>query len=78
MDLGGQLKFGPDAEAVDVLDYAVGPHRAAGFYAAIRRYWPDLPDGSLQRRYAGIRPKLQGPSESFKDFVIDGPQQHGG
>jgi L-2-hydroxyglutarate oxidase LhgO len=77
IDLGGQLKFGPDAEEVAVADYTVDPLRGGAFYAAIRRYWPNLPDGSLQPGYAGIRPKLQGPGERFKDFVIEGPQQHG-
>lgn len=77
IDLGGQLKLGPDAEEVAVADYAVDPSRAAGFYAAIRRFWPALPDGSLHPGYAGIRPRLQAPGESFKDFVIEGPQQHG-
>jgi L-2-hydroxyglutarate oxidase LhgO len=77
IDLGGQLKFGPDAEEVDVTDYTVDPQRGSAFYAAIRTYWPHLPDGSLQPGYAGIRPKLQAPGERFKDFVIEGPQQHG-
>ncbi len=77
VDLGGQLKFGPDTEDVDALDYTVDPRRGDRFYAAIRRYWPDLPDGSLQPGYAGIRPRLQAPGEPFRDFVIDGPRQHG-
>ena len=77
IDLGGQLKFGPDAEEVDVLDYTVDPRRGDSFYAAIRTYWPNLPGGSLQPGYAGVRPKLQAPGGSFKDFVIEGPQQHG-
>lgn len=77
IDLGGQLKFGPDAQLVDVLDYAVDPERANAFYAAIRTYWPGLPDGSLQPGYAGIRPRLQAPGTPFHDFVIEGPPQHG-
>jgi L-2-hydroxyglutarate oxidase LhgO len=77
VDLAGQLKFGPDAEEVDALDYSVDPARAVGFYTAIRKYWPDLPDGSLQPGYAGIRPKLHALAESFRDFVIEGPQRHG-
>ena len=27
--------------------------------------------------YAGIRPKLQAPGELAKDFVIQGPLEHG-
>jgi L-2-hydroxyglutarate oxidase LhgO len=77
IDLGGQLKFGPDAEPVDRLDYAVDPARAARFTAAIRRYWPGLPDGSLEPGYAGIRPRLHPQDERSRDFVIEGPAQHG-
>ena len=56
-DLAGQVRFGPDVEWVDHIDYAVDPGRGRKFYAAIRRYWPDLPDGVLGPAYAGIRPK---------------------
>ena len=41
----------------------------------IRQYWPDLPDGALQAGYAGIRPKIQGPNEAAKDFLIQGETQ---
>lgn len=77
IDLGGRLKFGPDAEPVDTIDYAVDPTRAARFYAAIRAYWPALPDDSLAPGYAGIRPRLQAPDAPFHDFVIEGPDAHG-
>ena len=77
VDLAGRLRFGPDVEWVDRLDYAVDPARATLFYAAIRRYWPGLPDGALQADYSGIRPKLTGPGEPAADFVIDGPGEHG-
>ena len=77
IDLGGQLKFGPDAEYVPALDYAVEPARADAFYRSARRFWPGLPDGSLRPGYAGIRPKLSAPGEPWRDFSIDGPAQHG-
>jgi L-2-hydroxyglutarate oxidase LhgO len=77
IDLGGQCKFGPDAEPVTTLDYAVDPARAERFYAAIRAYWPGLPDGALQPGYAGIRPRLHAPGEPARDFVIEGPAEHG-
>jgi L-2-hydroxyglutarate oxidase LhgO len=77
LDLGGQARFGPDVEWVDTINYDVDPARADGFYAAIRRYWPGLPDGSLQPAYAGIRPKLQGPGDSARDFLIQGEAGHG-
>lgn len=77
LDLAGRMRFGPDVEWVDSLDYRVNPARGAAFYAAIRRYWPGLPDGALVADYAGIRPKLTGPGEPAADFVVDGPAEHG-
>jgi L-2-hydroxyglutarate oxidase LhgO len=76
-DLGGQGRFGPDVEWVDAIDYRVDPGRADAFYAAIRRYWPGLPDGALNPGYSGIRPKLQAPGEPAADFVFQGPETHG-
>lgn len=82
LDLGGQAKFGPDIEWLDVaapeeIDYRVDPARAEGFYAEVRRYWPGLPDGALAPSYSGVRPKIHGPHEKAPDFRIDGPALHG-
>ncbi|MDN7803730.1 NAD(P)/FAD-dependent oxidoreductase [Burkholderia gladioli] len=74
LDLANQARFGPDVEWVDSIDYRVDPARAERFYAAIRRYWPALPDQSLQPAYSGIRPKLDTPDA---DFVIQGAGVHG-
>jgi L-2-hydroxyglutarate oxidase LhgO len=77
IDLGGQARFGPDVEWVDRIDYDVDPRRADRFYAEVRRYWPDLPDGSLQPAYSGIRPKLGPAGTPAADFMIQGPREHG-
>jgi L-2-hydroxyglutarate oxidase LhgO len=77
LDLAGQARFGPDVEWVEQISYAVDPRRAERFYAAIRRYWPGLPDGALAPGYAGIRPKISGPGEPAADFVVQGPAEHG-
>jgi len=77
LDLAGQARFGPDVEWIDAIDYRVDPRRAERFYAAIRRYWPGLPEGALAPGYAGIRPKIAGPGEPAPDFVIQGPREHG-
>jgi L-2-hydroxyglutarate oxidase LhgO len=77
LDLAGQARFGPDVEWVDRIDYRVDPKRAEGFYTAIRRYWPELPEGALQPAYAGIRPKIVPPEIAVQDFVIQGRQTHG-
>ncbi|HET9904058.1 MAG TPA: NAD(P)/FAD-dependent oxidoreductase [Xanthobacteraceae bacterium] len=77
LDLAGRMRFGPDVEWIAEENYAVDPARADAFYARIRTYWPNLPDGSLVPDYAGIRPKLTGPGEPAADFVIDTPAEHG-
>ncbi len=77
LDLAGRARFGPDVQWVEQCEYRVEPHRAERFYAAIRAYWPDLPDGALQPAYAGIRPKISGPADPAADFRVEGPQVHG-
>ena len=77
LDLGGQARFGPSFEWVEQIDYSVPAAGADAFYAEVRRYWPDLPDGALQPGYAGLRPKISGPGEPAADFRIDGPGRHG-
>jgi L-2-hydroxyglutarate oxidase LhgO len=77
LDLAGQARFGPDVEWVESIGYDVDPRRADRFYAAIRRYWPGLPDGALVPGYSGIRPKTAGPNEPAPDFHIQGPREHG-
>jgi L-2-hydroxyglutarate oxidase LhgO len=77
LDLAGVARFGPDEEWVDRLDYAVDPRRADPFYAAVRRWWPGLPDGALEPDYAGVRAKVQAPGEPMRDFVVHGPAEHG-
>lgn len=82
LDMGGQVKFGPDLEWLDAgepqdIDYAVDTRRAAAFEDAIRRYWPALPAGALVPAYSGVRPKIHGPAEPAPDFRIDGPAVHG-
>ena len=76
-DLAGQARFGPDLAVVETLDYDVDPNRAQAFYEEIRRYYPALRDGSLHPAYSGIRPKVQGPGEPVRDFVIQGSAVHG-
>jgi len=78
LDLGGQCRFGPDisgwpARPDDVFESGLEDK----FYRAIRRYYPDLPDGALQPGYTGIRPKITGPTEAAGDFLIQGPSTHG-
>ncbi|MBI77270.1 MAG: FAD-dependent oxidoreductase [Rhodospirillaceae bacterium] len=77
VDLGGQVRFGPDVQWIDEINYDVDPKRAEAFYAAVRAYYPDLPDGSIQPGYSGIRPKIQAPGEAARDFLVQGSEVHG-
>ncbi|KAG8055050.1 hypothetical protein GUJ93_ZPchr0001g32386 [Zizania palustris] len=84
LDLNGLVRFGPDVEWIDGekdvmscflnrFDYSVNPTRCSKFYPVIRKYFPNLKDGSLEPGYSGIRPKLSGPGQPPSDFVIQVP-----
>lgn len=77
LDLGGQVKFGPDVTWLDKESYDVDGELVKNFYKAVRRYWPTLKNDTLHPAYAGIRPKLSGPSQAVADFVISSKSQHG-
>ena len=77
IDLGGQVKFGPDFSWIDSVDYRFDTSRETAFYQAIRRYYPGLRDGALQPGYTGIRPKIHGPGQPAPDFLIQGEDAHG-
>ena len=77
LDLDGSVRFGPDVEWVQTIDYDVDPSRVRHFHESIREYWPDVMNATLQPAYAGIRPKIVGPGQKAVDFVVAGPEQHG-
>ena len=77
LDIAGQLKFGPDTEYIDDIDYEINPSLKAKFVNAITKYFPELDTTRLKPDYAGIRPKLQAVNEDFKDFDIQGKKKHG-
>ena len=70
LDLGGRTRFGPDATYVDSVHYDVDGEKAGSFAEAVGRYLPGIRTEWLSPDYAGVRPKLAGPEESFRDFVI--------
>ncbi|KAF9948003.1 hypothetical protein BGZ72_010080 [Mortierella alpina] len=82
LDLAGRMRFGPDIQYVDDLgDYSMDPATVGSPLAmetvskVIQTYLPAVKVSSLYPDYAGIRPKLAGPGEPFRDFLI---QQHSG
>lgn len=68
LDLGGRLRFGPDAEYVERLDYGVNSGKADVFYESASRIIRGLDREAFVPDMAGIRPKLGG--EGVRDFVI--------
>lgn len=77
LDLGGQVKFGPDVVWRKRLDYTFDASRKSTFEARIREYFPGLDEARLQPGYVGVRPKISGPGEPAADFMIAGPETHG-
>jgi L-2-hydroxyglutarate oxidase LhgO len=77
VDLDGRVRFGPDAHYVDEVRYDVDPAKARPFAEALRRYVPDVRTAWLQPEGAGVRPKLAGPGEAFRDFAIAEESAHG-
>ena len=70
LDLAGRVRFGPDAEYVDRTDYEVDAEKAASFAEAIQAYLPNVRADWLTPDFAGIRSKLAGPGQGFRDFVV--------
>lgn len=71
LDMAGQARFGPDVEWVtspDNLDVDEG--RLPGAVRAIREFVPGIEEGRLGGDYAGMRAKLGGEGEGFRDFVV--------
>jgi L-2-hydroxyglutarate oxidase LhgO len=69
-DLGGRVRFGPDAEYVERPRTDVDPAKAEHFARAVRRYLPALEERWLAPEGAGVRAKLAAPGERFRDFVV--------
>jgi L-2-hydroxyglutarate oxidase LhgO len=71
LDLGGALRFGPDSEYIDrMLDYTVDAGKKEQFYEGASKMIAGLDPEAFMPGMAGIRPKLQGPGEKARDFII--------
>jgi L-2-hydroxyglutarate oxidase LhgO len=68
--LDGRVLLGPSAHYVEEIDYSVDGTDRQCFYDSVKRFLPSLELEDLAPESAGIRPKLQGPGEDFRDFVI--------
>jgi L-2-hydroxyglutarate oxidase LhgO len=70
-DLGGQLRLGPDAEYVEPgTGYDVAEDKKEKFTESVSKFLEGLNPAEVRPDTSGIRPKLQGPGEKFRDFII--------
>lgn len=74
LDLGGQMKLGPDVEHLDSdprdagFDWRVDPARRDVFWEGAHRFLPWLAPEDLEPAMSGLRPKLA--PTGFADFVV--------
>lgn len=77
-DLGGQLRFGPDLEWLNIkkaseIDYSASSTNIDEVIEAIKTYFPSIEIGDIQPTYTGVRPKMVSQAENksrFSDFII--------
>ena len=76
-DLAGGVRFGPDVEFVNEIDYSFNESLKDKFIDSISQYWPDVDSEKLHPDYTGIRPKITRPNELMRDFSIQTEYDHG-
>lgn len=81
LDLSGQVRFGPDVEYINSINYSFNPSSEGqlkdAFSQAIKRYYPALNVDNLHPSYTGIRPKLSAPNTPVQDFMFQDNKTHG-
>ena len=78
-DLAGGSRLGPDDQYLDSrnIDYNVDPRKASAFYESVKLFLPFLQEEDLSVDTSGVRPKLQGPGQPFRDFVVKHEKEAG-
>lgn len=70
VDMSGMLRLGPNAFYVDKINYDVDESHKPQFVDSAKELFDFVTEENIFPGFAGIRPKLQGPNERFRDFVI--------
>ncbi len=70
LDLTGSIRLGPDDEYVEEIDYKIDPLKARLFYESVKTFLPFVKLEAISPDTSGVRPKLQGKGEGFRDFII--------
>ena len=68
-DMAGGVRLGPNAYYVDTISYEVESDEKE-FREDVKRFLPTIVEREIRADSAGVRPKLQGPRDGFRDFVI--------
>lgn len=82
LDIQGRLRLGPDdyyitrdkfvvgQTSLSVINYSVDESKKEAFWNSVKKFLPFIELEDLSPEMSGIRPKLQGQGEPFRDFVI--------
>ncbi|HVP16873.1 MAG TPA: NAD(P)/FAD-dependent oxidoreductase [candidate division Zixibacteria bacterium] len=68
-DMAGGVRLGPNAYYVNDVTYDVESSEEE-FRGDVQRFLPSIAEREIRADSAGVRPKLEGPGEGFRDFVI--------
>lgn len=68
-DMAGGIRLGPNAYYVNDVSYGAESSEKE-FREDVKRFLPSIAEREIRPDSAGVRPKLQGPGEGFRDFVI--------
>ena len=76
-DFEGFVRFGPDTQEVDSLDYSLNGTDFEEMYQSIVAIFPEIKKEDLSLDYSGIRPKIKKEGNLYPDFFIGTPREHG-
>jgi L-2-hydroxyglutarate oxidase LhgO len=79
LELDGGVRLGPDVEYLFSKDknYDVSEEKIQGYFNSVHSFIPSIEINDLHPDISGIRPKLQGPHDEYRDFVIANEKERG-
>jgi L-2-hydroxyglutarate oxidase LhgO len=70
LSLDGRMRLGPSVEYVNYIEYSVDASKKQMFFDSAKTFLSFIEYKDLEPEMAGMRPKLQGPGEEYRDFII--------
>ncbi|MCX7863270.1 MAG: NAD(P)/FAD-dependent oxidoreductase [Bacteroidales bacterium] len=79
LNIQGRLRLGPNAIFLPNkhIDYSVNINHRNEFYESVSHFLPFIDFNDIEPEQAGIRPKLQKPGDSIRDFIIKNEYEKG-